>query len=174
MCFNSRPCERGDRWISRMKRGRPCLFQFTPLREGRHGSDGAGRPGGDGFNSRPCERGDRIPARDRRYFSCFNSRPCERGDRQYADAEEKIFVSIHAPARGATRPARRKIQGLRFQFTPLREGRPQPVTFPNWGNCVSIHAPARGATIFPSGPRRGRYVSIHAPARGATSTGCAR
>ena len=33
------------------------LFQFTPLREGRH-SAGLDKGGGAYFNSRPCERGD--------------------------------------------------------------------------------------------------------------------
>ena len=77
-------------------------------------------------------------------------------------------VSIHAPARGATR------QAVQFQ----RDG------------LVSIHAPARGATVMPpsSAPAPQRFnpraregrdepgffvdifdaVSIHAPARGAT------
>ena len=55
------------------------LFQFTPLREGRH-SAGLDKGGGAYFNSRPCERGD--PGRDGRNpgRGYFNSRPCERGD----------------------------------------------------------------------------------------------
>ena len=55
-------------------------------------------------------------------------------------------VSIHAPARGATRG--------------------------KWGDgapgAVSIHAPARGATILGCICRISDEVSIHAPARGAT------
>ena len=60
---------------------------------------------------------------------------------------EAFHVSIHAPARGATRQA------------------------PAAGGLlvvVSIHTPARGATIIAKQPRRYHVVSIHAPARGAT------
>ena len=57
-------------------------------------------------------------------------------------------VSIHAPARGATRGRDPQVAA---QYR------------------VSIHAPARGATARgPQGDCRYRWVSIHAPARGAT------
>ena len=59
-----------------------------------------------------------------------------------------LTVSIHAPARGATRDFRGAIIKL----------------------FVSIHAPARGATPSCSVSPRKRCVSIHAPARGATWT----
>ena len=104
-------------------------------------------------------------------------------------------VSIHAPARGATR-SKGGLVGIytEFQSTPPHEGRlPEPVsaiclfyvfqsTPPHEGRLhiggcappqpfVSIHAPARGATcsllrFFPT-----QQVSIHAPARGATTSG---
>ena len=83
-------------------------------------------------------------------------------------------ISIHAPARGATR-------------WPLPASPPQ--------NRISIHAPARGATLFfvaplmafmiflstlPQGERHPenyldyvyKDISIHAPARGATPSLC--
>ena len=56
--FNSRPCERGDGYIS----GRDW-----------HAYD---------FNSRPCERGDEMVIWMCRNSIYFNSRPCERGDRR--------------------------------------------------------------------------------------------
>ena len=55
-------------------------------------------------------------------------------------------VSIHAPARGATRNPDLSGQTLN----------------------VSIHAPARGATLLSPVCVLGDVVSIHAPARGAT------
>ena len=61
----------------------------------------------------------------------------------------KIYVSIHAPARGATYPAAGSV--CRFaSFNPrAREGRDlkeyEASTVPK---LVSIHAPARGATSF--------------------------
>src|SRR5208337_4330958 len=79
----------------------------------------------------------------------FNPRPRAGGDvlHQRLDSVGGI-VSIHAPARGATRG-----RGL------------PPITFQ-----VSIHAPARGATRTPDRTQLAADVSIHAPARGATRT----
>ena len=59
------------------------------------------------------------------------------------------FISIHAPARGAT---------MGYAIERFR-------------SVISIHAPARGATFFPINviPQPIK-ISIHAPARGATST----
>ena len=60
--------------------------------------------------------------------------------------------------------------GALFQFTPLREGRPD-------GNeagaaCViSIHAPPRGATLYLEISALAPSISIHAPPRGATMLG---
>ena len=78
----------------------------------------------------------------------FQSTP-PRGERRAVLAHDVdlVRVSIHAPARGATR------HSLRF---PRRRR-------------VSIHAPARGATRAPVPVITGPLVSIHAPARGATS-----
>ena len=76
----------------------------------------------------------------------FNSRPCERGDLYEIDRRiTDLLISIHAPARGATclswMAARRRLNFnsrpcergdvvesfftafIKFQFTPLREGR---------------------------------------------------
>ena len=124
-----------------------------------------------GFNPRPCARGDLTPTRSARSRTrCFNPRPCARGDMpcsgtsphfcsfqstplregrrsQGRNQSAESRVSIHAPARGATR------------------GYPAPRS----GRLVSIHAPARGATpheqVLHLAPQ---FVSIHAPARGAT------
>ena len=103
----------------------------------------------------------------------------------------KICVSIHAPARGATKWQMRLSKVLyQFQSThPHGVRRLCGVRYTN-ARDVSIHAPARGATItfclsaitclfqstHPHGVRRadlqalkaGDPVSIHAPARGAT------
>ena len=56
------------------------------------------------------------------------------------------YISIHAPARGAT------------------------VNVPDTCclNVISIHAPARGATVFQPPHPALVQISIHAPARGAT------
>ena len=98
-------------------------------------------------------------------------------------------VSIHAPARGATKSSGYVARYAKFQFTRPRGARLAAITNYLYNVQVSIHAPARGATRvsvpvkgvlrFNSRAREGRddgwrqpgcgeEVSIHAPARGAT------
>ena len=80
------------------------------------------------------------------------------------------MVSIHAPARGATRE-RRAHARRRHGFNPrAREGRDLDFALPaDMIGIVSIHAPARGATRFEGELCNEFSVSIHAPARGATA-----
>ena len=84
---------------------RPAVptFQFTPLREGRHA---------------------RL-ARHQRLFRHFNSRPSARGDASARNVPRKPLISIHAPPRGATTAKPQGLGAFQFQFTPLREGRPE-------------------------------------------------
>ena len=62
------------------------------------------------------------------------------------ERRQAVFVSIHAPVRGAT-----PVRGRHF-----------------FVGVVSIHAPVRGATTADVGGRHLSGVSIHAPVRGAT------
>ena len=78
-------------------------FQFTPLREGRRLQVAETRAKVN-FNSRPSARGDVRRFRKRGTPCDFNSRPSARGDCWAAG--RCIFPGL-------------------FQFTPLREGRPQ-------------------------------------------------
>ena len=121
--FNSRPCERGDAQYS-LHASSAQVFQFSPLREGRHG--------------------DHPRTKRKRYF---NSRPCERGDlqveREYGNS---TYISILAPARGATHCAQGDHRPLGFQFSPLREGRLAHRDHQQERQGISILAPARGAT----------------------------
>ena len=78
----------------------------------------------------------------------FNPRSREGSDINDANGSEGVSISIHAPARGATK-------GSRFQ---------------SFRKFISIHAPARGATRFNYAIYFCFYISIHAPARGATLT----
>ena len=45
--------------------------------------------------------------------------------------QSQLQISIHAPAGGATLPVRAPCAGCRFQFTPLREGRPKSLIICN-------------------------------------------
>ena len=106
--FNSRPSARGDCPQKATRAGAP--FQFTPLREGRLG---AAKPSQllALFQFTPLREG-RLPRASR----CAQAAP----------------ISIHAPPRGATRPA------------------DQPTSRPA-SSAISIHAPPRGATALPVG-----------------------
>ena len=78
-------------------------------------------------------------------------------------------VSIHAPAWGATYTTRACYGIKAFQSTPPRGGRRHSIPR-SPGPCkVSIHAPAWGATGHRVVLRGFLRVSIHAPAWGATT-----
>ena len=147
-----------------------CLFQFTPLREGRLKPQYLAADG------------------------TFQFTPLREGRRGItAICPATLYISIHAPPRGATKRSLRVCVLMIFQFTPLREGRRLPQEWYYSIYDISIHAPPRGATgcrrsgiivytIFQFTPlregRRGRlrrfyfhdFISIHAPPRGATHT----
>ena len=164
--FNSRPSARGD-WsacwcfycksvisihapprgatsilLFRMSRN---VFQFTPLREGRHSESKSYSDGAISIHAPPRGATEAIfmysaislfqftPLREGRQFHLclserfvyFNSRPSARGD-------EATNASMSAERR--------------FQFTPLREGRRDLPYDIHEIAYISIHAPPRGAT----------------------------
>ena len=120
------------------------------------------------FNSRPSARGDfpRLPCLTLPFH--FNSRPSARGDGSHQRPHQPPEISIHAPPRGATEQPFLDFDFCRFQFTPLREGRPATGRVCLGTNGISIHAPPRGATGYPSQLWCRGLISIHAPPRGAT------
>ena len=100
-------------------------FQSTPPRGGR--------------------RGLRTPYSHRQ--NSFNPRPRAGGDCDSRTITKlSISVSIHAPARGATRSCISYGQPYQFQSTPPRGGRLGVRAVDRRRIPVSIHAPARGAT----------------------------
>ena len=120
--FNSRPSARGDH--SSRQTATATLFQFTPLREGRHQGIQPVRRGYISIHAPPrgATRHSRQPLSTTGYF---NSRPSARGDMIGAICFLSLFISIHAPPRGATGGVIKNIPTKEiFQFTPLREGRP--------------------------------------------------
>ena len=144
-----------------------------------------------GFNSRTREGCDGFCSALRSFSSGFNSRT-----REGCDAIDEILraygiVSIHAPARGATRltslsrqvscfnsrtregcdhqVARGKKRAYQGFNSRTREGCDKTRIFWDWVVSVSIHAPARGATLGIKIDCTNCLVSIHAPARGATN-----
>ena len=120
---------------------------------------------------------------------CFNPRPRMGGDLFCLMHDAISYVSIHAPAWGATNMSTSVASAGLFQSTPPHGGRqrniqnrrgikcfnPRPrmggdnfASFASLINLVSIHAPAWGATWADGCNRSNRSVSIHAPAWGAT------
>ncbi len=169
-----------------------CVFQFTPLREGRLEFYNNNSKSIDVFQFTPLREGrlrrthnagsprlfQFTPLREGRRGGCGSKKPDER-------------ISIHAPPRGATRKNARVLSSTTFQFTPLREGR--RVWFlqsPDSQFYFNSRPSARGdkntskiflcIILFQFTPlREGRRgwnypslcfcpISIHAPPRGAT------
>ena len=79
-----------------------------------------------------------------------------------------VSISIHAPARGATKiPAVLRLLRSISIHAPAR-GATYCYFYYTCSNPISIHAPERGATYIFSEFQHFFQISIHAPARGAT------
>ena len=189
------------------------LFQFTPLREGRPNPFSGGQRADKISIHAPPRGATQFDAFLFRIRIISIHAPPRGATRTVTIFFVIRLISIHAPPRGAThpkfvpntyigdfnsRPSARGDAGAtqcvaaadKFQFTPLREGRPLYADVIPTEDEISIHAPPRGATrparafvppacYFNSRPsargdlRQNRYVlprhiSIHAPPRGAT------
>ena len=167
-----------------------CIFQFTPLREGRPFARLIQHPERH-FNSRPSARGDAGINTPDDITKLFQFTPLREGRRMPPNIifEQRAIsihapprgatpgglqreggraISIHAPPRGATHfPPRTITRGV-FQFTPLREGRPDRYRSISSRAYFNSRPSARGDQ-----EERAGFVidniSIHAPPRGATS-----
>ena len=144
------------------------------------------------FNPRSRAGSDLSLARVAFYFISFNPRSRAGSDWLPRNLAVRPYVSIHAPAQGATRLDRdmqpelvivsihapeqgatgrqpheaREVQGFNPRSRAGSDFEPQVF----WHvQQVSIHAPAQGATRTLGTKSFGSLVSIHAPAQGATS-----
>ena len=142
--FNPRPRAGGDVYSVYQFDG-ILMFQSTPPRGGRPaaGRRGCTRPtvsihaparGAtdgciqgfnrvDGFNPRPRAGGDQSSPSRSGPPQCFNPRPRAGGDACLRAGVKPRFVSIHAPARGATMDPDPPGTPNSFQSTPPRGGR---------------------------------------------------
>ena len=84
---------------------------------------------------------------------------------------DPVSISIHAPARGATKTDEKLLSGIQFQSTHPRGVRQKCNDGMLERVGISIHAPARGATKTYYFDGSIDIISIHAPARGATYCG---
>ena len=79
------------------------------------------------------------------------------------------WISIHAPARGATGNAPNQVKRSLYFNPRSREGSDiGRGAISGLSFYISIHAPARGATVEAKTGTITKEISIHAPARGAT------
>ena len=163
--FNSRPSARGD--IRGCHAPPSDKFQFTPLREGRL-FELLLRERICYFNSRPSARGDAADGWILDNIHNFNSRPSARGDEGVGQSPTGIIISIHAPPRGATRKRRKERIIMKFQFTPLREGRHNGKRPLNIVMGFQFTPLREGRRRLSSEYSAADGISIHAPPRGAT------
>ena len=120
----------------------------------------------------------------------FNPRSREGSDVKITKIEHNGKISIHAPAKGATK-RNIAVEPVELHFNPRsregsdtftaycssrckdfnprsREGSDVPNNAEVKRIAISIHAPAKGATWQPYEFDRVDIISIHAPAKGAT------
>ena len=165
--FNSRPSARGDFGFGAQRIHR-MLFQFTPLREGRL-CDSLRASSKHSFQFTPLREGRRARrdrTQHRRQISIHA--PPRGATNEVIRQRKKRNISIHAPPRGATtlpaagilnrrhfnsRPSARgdgtvsksALCVIRFQFTPLREGRlPRMLSEGEAGENFNSRPSARG------------------------------
>ena len=84
-----------------------------------------------------------------------------------ARVRDDLLVSIHAPARGATKSKRHCINSQKFQFTRPRGARREGAAAASRWACFNSRA-REGRDRDLRDDRLHVAVSIHAPARGAT------
>ena len=144
--FNSRPSARGDLSAAAFSDSRkqisihapprgatltvsaacsPFLFQFTPLREGRHEVPAESHRVRE-FQFTPLREGRPDCQRIQPILPFISIHAPPRGATLFVLCPcVDCLISIHAPPRGATRRAAEAPARQTFQFTPLREGRPR-------------------------------------------------
>ena len=210
VCFDPRPRAGGD-GISKARISTRHVFRSTPPRGGRRAAS-ASRPvvdvsihapargatfarfpvsrHGKGFDPRPRARGRLVNEIAPVLMKAFRSTPPRGGDERHVLWKVAKGVSIHAPARGATGPARelsaridvsihapargatwRKMYGatlVEFRSTPRAGGDDMARIRHDGANCFDPRPRAGGDLRFRQTVASASRVSIHAPARGAT------
>ena len=143
-------------------------FQSTPPREGRPHLSWTFR-WASMFQSTPPREGRRKKRPIYKARLGFNPRPHTRGDIVKWRYRHTIYVSIHAPTRGATWAQEGIFStAFLFQSTPPREGQlwaHDQYIAPNLSFNPRPHT--RGDTLWLC-EHQALHVSIHAPTRGAT------
>ena len=187
--FNPRSREGSDSVLLHL---RTSHSDFNP--RSREGSDIRSGRGGQAvahFNPRSREGSDAYSSAFWRVITNFNPRSREGSDAVRHARRRRVDISIHAPAKGATRHSRKRPSHTRFQSTLPRRERPSSGAFvitplhfnprSREGSDGSNPDAFQQRILFQSTlPRRERLelssptlldtksISIHAPAKGAT------
>ena len=104
------------------------------------------------------------------YIYNFNPRSHERSDAPFVLVRFFIYISIHAPTRGATKPKLRYRALKGFQSTLPREERQRATAkYLDQKKDFNPRSHERSDSHKPRGLHR-PDISIHAPTRGATKT----
>ena len=121
------------------------------------------------FNPRSREGSDSLSQNMQMHTLIFQS-TLPRRERQSYEYRKKYneYISIHAPAKGATCITFFSARAISFQSTLPRRERLSSSLYRSGSSIISIHAPAKGATRYGGWHTVQRFISIHAPAKGAT------
>ena len=162
---------RGGDDVESLAQYKASLFQSTPPRGGATYAGGAGSQSVIHFNPRPREGGDYHAY----YYHTFQSQisihaPARGATRLVPDLGQVAVISIHAPARGAT-SGNKSFLWVYLYFNPRpREGGDPPRLHAQGSGQVFQSTPPRGGRLTGSATvTYGGLISIHAPARGATT-----
>ncbi len=164
--FQSTLPRRERRTSIQTARAKACISIHAPAKGAtRHHVQLGCRVGN--FNPRSREGSDREPRTGGYSKRDFNPRSREGSDQLRWHGLQTGRISIHAPAKGATRYAGRILNCFRFQSTLPRRERHEAEGILIY-DPISIHAPAKGATVGHARLAAEGGISIHAPAKGAT------
>ena len=116
-------------------------------------------------------RGERLVGKLTRSQNGKFQSTLPRGERQQGTSSSGlgVFISIHAPTRGATTHFYNSMQFYYISIHAPTRGATPYYTPPRHLCQISIHAPTRGATMPFFKESKYIDISIHAPTRGATS-----
>ena len=108
----------------------------------------------------------KIPAKFLHEFQSTLPRRERRGTRVYVKCD--FHISIHAPAKGATRYRAVPRSQAAFQSTLPRRERPVSIAQEQTQSLFQSTLPRRERREHAEADKRRRLISIHAPAKGAT------
>ena len=89
-----------------------------------------------------------VPSLNAPMDTYFNSRPSARGDLRFTTSSHTIKFQFTPLREGRRKAGKFPSAAILFQFTPLREGRQNSRRENSKEEGISIHAPPRGATLM--------------------------